>query len=106
MTEQKKPAGGGQGKGPGGTEPEALPAIDFSTFVLSLSHSALVHLGDAPSLEGGRGERDLALAKQTIDLLGILQEKTRNNLSGEEERLLDQVLYDLRLRFVEISKGS
>jgi hypothetical protein len=71
-----------------------------------LSHSALVHLGDAPSPEGGRPDRDLALAKQTIDLLGILQEKTRNNLSGEEERLLDQVLYDLRLRFVEISKGS
>jgi hypothetical protein len=86
------------------TETDALPAIDFSTFVLSLSHSALVHLGDAPALEGGTPERDFALAKQTIDLLGILQEKTRNNLSGEEERLLDQVLYDLRVRFVEVSK--
>jgi len=106
VTEQKKPAGGAHGKGPGGTETEALPAIDFSTFVLSLSHSALVHLGDAPSPDGGKAERDLALARQTIDLLAILQEKTRNNLSGEEERLLDQVLYDLRLRFVEISKGS
>src|SRR5262249_44024871 len=94
------------GGSPPAPDSEALPAIDFSTFVLSLSHSALVHLGDAPALEGDSRERDLALAKQTIDLLGILQEKTRNNLSGEEERLLDQVLYDLRLRFVEISKES
>ncbi len=102
MTQPKKPAGGSGGKA-SAPEAEALPAIDFSTFVLSLSHSARVHLGDAPSPDGESG-RDLALAKQTIDLLGILQEKTRNNLSGEEERLLDQVLYDLRVRFVEISK--
>jgi hypothetical protein len=85
---------------------DKLPAIDFSTFVLSLSHSALVHLGDAPAPEGQPAERDLSLARQTIDLLAILQEKTRNNLSGEEERLLDQALYDLRVRFVEVSKGS
>ena len=90
----------------GADDPDRLPAIDFSTFVLSLSHSALVHLGDAPPPDGHGQERDLLLAKQTIDLLGILQEKTRNNLSGEEERLLDQALYDLRLRFVEISKTS
>jgi hypothetical protein len=88
-------------------ENDALPAIDFSTFILSLSHSALVHLGDAPSPdEDEGGERNLHLARQTIDLLAILQEKTRNNLSGEEERLLDQALYDLRVRFVEIAKGS
>ena len=90
----------------GGDDGDRLPAIDFATFVLSLSHSALVHLGDAPAPEGHVSERDLLLAKQTIDLLGILQEKTRNNLTGEEERLLDQALYDLRLRFVEISKSS
>jgi hypothetical protein len=85
---------------------EALPGIDFSTFVLSLSHSALVHLGDAPSPEGRPQERNLPLARQTIDLLAILQEKTKNNLTGEEERLLDQVLLDLRLRFVEVSKRT
>jgi hypothetical protein len=85
---------------------DKLPAIDFSTFVLSLSHSALVHLGDAPSPDGQKAERDLSLARQTIDLLAILQDKTRNNLTGEEERLLDQALYDLRVRFVEVSKGS
>jgi hypothetical protein len=101
VSQGKKPPAGGIAES--SAESETLPAIDFSTFVVSLSHSALVHLGDAPSPDG-EGERDLALAKQTIDLLGILQEKTRNNLSGEEERLLDQVLYDLRVRFVEISK--
>jgi len=98
-----------QAKKPSGSkadESEKLPAIDFSTFVLSLSHSALVHLGDAPSPDGQPEERDLSLARQTIDLLAILQEKTRNNLTGEEERLLDQALYDLRVRFVEVSKGS
>ena len=111
MSEPKKGGGDGKAKAPEGAgaadhDPEKLPAIDFSTFVLSLSHSALVHLGDAPLPDGHAPERDLVLARQTIDLLGILQEKTRNNLSGEEERLLDQALYDLRVRFVEISKGS
>lgn len=105
MSEPKKTEGRAAGK-PDGDEGDALPAIDFSTFVLSLSHSALVHLGDAPLPDGQGPERNLLLARQTIDLLGILQEKTRNNLTGEEERLLDQALYDLRLRFVEISKGS
>lgn len=84
---------------------EKLPAVDFSMFVLSLTHSALVHLGDAPAPDG-KQERNLPLARQTIDLLAILQEKTKNNLSGEEERLLDQALFDLRLRFVEISKKA
>ena len=84
---------------------EELPAIDFGTFVLSLSHNALVHLGDAPT-PAGHAERDLALAKQTIDLLSLLQHKTQGNLSGAEERVLSQVLYDLRLRFVEVSKSQ
>ena len=82
---------------------EELPKIDFSTFVLSLIGSAYVHLGDAPNPEG-QSERNLEFAKQDIDLLGILQEKTKGNLTGEEERLLDQALYDLRMRFVEVNK--
>lgn len=86
-------------------EEEKLPAVDFSMFVLSLTHSALVHIGDAPGPDG-KQERNLPLARQTIDLLAILQEKTKNNLSGEEERLLDQALFDLRLRFVEVSKKT
>jgi hypothetical protein len=83
---------------------EPLPSIDFSTLVLSLSQTALVHLGDAPHPEGEEPTHDLPLARQTIDMLGMLQEKTKGNLTGSEERLLDQVLYDLRMRFVELSK--
>lgn len=83
---------------------DPLPTLDFTTFVLSLSHSALMHLGEAPHPEAEHVEKDLPLARQTIDLLGLLEEKTKGNLTGDEERLLTQVLYDLRLRYVELSK--
>jgi hypothetical protein len=83
----------------------ALPTLDFATFVLSLSHSAVVHLGEAPHPESqGEALASLPLAKQTIDLLGLLEEKTKGNLTGDEERLLTQVLFDLRMRFVEVTK--
>lgn len=81
---------------------DSLPAIDFATFVLSLSHSVLMHLGDAPDPSGGAPRRDVPMAKQTIDLLAVIQEKTTGNLTGEEERLLDQVMYDLRMRYEEV----
>lgn len=86
---------------------EPLPTIDFSMLVLSLSQTALVHLGlaaDPEAPEGAPATRNLSLARQTIDMLGMLQEKTKGNLTGSEERLIDQVLYDLRLRFVESGK--
>ena len=82
-----------------------LPTLDFSTFVLSIIGTAYVHLGDAPNPEG-EPERNLPLARQDIDLLGLLQEKTKGNLTGEEERLLDSALYDLRMRYIEVSKGT
>ena len=85
---------------------ETLPSIDFATFIVSLSHSALTHLGDAPHLDDGSVGRNLSLAKQTIDLLGLLEEKTKGNLEGDEERLLTQVLFDLRMRYLELSKGK
>lgn len=85
---------------------EELPRVDFSTFVISLSHSALLHMGQAPHPETGQVEKNLLLARQTIDLLGMLEEKTKGNLSGEEERLVGQILFDLRMRFVEVSKSS
>lgn len=92
-----------EGEGASTDGDDSLPAIDFATFVLSLSHSALMHLGDAPDPSaGGAVKRDVAMAKQTIDLLAVLQEKTTGNLSGEEERLLDQVMYDLRMRYEEV----
>jgi hypothetical protein len=83
-----------------------LPAVDFVTFVVSMSHSALLHLGDAPDPSTGAREKNLPLARQTIDLLAVMQEKTRGNLSGDEERVLTQAIYDLRMRFVEVSKGK
>jgi hypothetical protein len=87
-----------------GQPEEALPSIDFATFVLSLSHSALVHLGEAPNPETGGVEQSLPLARQTIDLISMLEEKTRGNLTGDEERLVGQILFDLRMRFVELQK--
>ena len=81
-----------------------LPAIDFATFVLSMTHSALIHLGDAPNPATGETAVDLGMARQTIDILGLLQEKCKGNLTGEEERVLNQSLYDLRMRFVEVAK--
>lgn len=84
-------------------ETDALP-LDFSTFLLSISHSALVNLGAAPHPETNQLKADLALAKQDIDLLGLLDDKTKGNLTGDEERLLTQMLFDLRMRFVEATK--
>jgi hypothetical protein len=83
---------------------EALPTLDFTTFILSLSHSALLHLGETPHPETNTVERTLPLARQTIDLLGLLEEKTKGNLTGDEERLLTQILFDLRMRYLELSK--
>ncbi len=90
---------------PGG-EHDPLPSIDFTTFVLSLSHSALMHLGEAPHPDTNAVETNLPLAKQNIDLLGLLDEKTKGNLTGDEERLLAQVLFDLRMRYVEHTKTA
>ena len=83
-----------------------LPAVDFLNLVVSMSHSALLHLGDAPDPATGKREQDLPLARQTIDLLAMLQEKTHGNLNGDEERVLTQAIYDLRMRFVEVSKDT
>jgi hypothetical protein len=88
---------------PAAEERSKLPELDFSTFILSLTTSAMVHLGEAPHPDGTT-KRDLTLAKQTIDLIGILKDKTRGNLTDAESRLLDEVLYDLRLRFVSAAR--
>jgi len=81
--------------------------IDFYTFVLSLGSSAFVHLGDAPHPETGEPmQPDLLVAKQTIDILAMLREKTKGNLTPEEEKFLETLLTDLRIRFVERSSGK
>jgi len=81
-----------------------LPAVDFHTFVLSLGSSALLHLGELEHPEEGAPQKDLALAKHTIDILSMLQEKTKGNLTSAEEKLMESLLYDLRLRYVSASK--
>ncbi len=87
------------------TMPDDLPAVDFTTFVLSLSHSARLHLGDAPDPVTGNRDVDLPMARHSIDLLGLIQEKTHGNLTGAEEQVLTQELDDLRVRYVEVSRS-
>lgn len=82
-------------------EDAQLPEINFSTFVFSLNASALVNLGAIENPASGQKEKNLPLAKQTIDILGMLEEKTSGNLSDDEEQLLRNILYDLRLSYVK-----
>jgi Domain of unknown function (DUF1844) len=101
------PVGGtvvGAGDDADARDATTLPAVDFHTFVLSLGSSALLHLGELEHPEGGPAEKDLPLAKHTIDILSMLEEKTRGNLTSAEERLMQSLLYDLRLRYVNASK--
>jgi hypothetical protein len=81
------------------------PQLDFNAFVLSLASSALIHLGVAPDPDAKEGaekpKADLVLAQQSIDLLALLQEKTRGNLTPNEEGFLRNLLYQLRMRYVE-----
>jgi hypothetical protein len=82
-------------------------AINFVAFVLSLAHTAAVHFGDVPdSVSGAKVQANLAAAQQMIDILALMEEKTRGNLTAEERQLLEQVLFELRLRFVEIQNAS
>jgi hypothetical protein len=84
-----------------------LPPVDFSSFCLSLATSALYHLGVVGDPETGDPveEKNLTLAQQTIDALGMLQAKTQGNLDAEESQLLEGLLYELRVRFVEAGKA-
>jgi len=84
-------------------EDSGSPTIDFNTFILSLSTSALMCLGKLPDAEDD-ATVNLAHARQSIDCIALLEEKTRGNLTGEEERLIAEVLYDLRIRFVAATK--
>ena len=82
-----------------GGEP-CMPAPSFSTFILSLASSALVNLGEVPDPSTGKQEPNLVLAKHTIDIINMLQEKIHGGLDAEETRLLEGVLYELRMKFV------
>jgi hypothetical protein len=92
---------------PPGTE-EATPPLElnFSTFLISLSTQTLAHLGEIPNPIDRKTAVDLGAARQLIDILGILKEKTKGNLDSTEEQLLDHALYDLRLKYVERSQAK
>jgi len=78
-----------------------FPEINFPTFVVSLNASALLHLGAIEDPTTGQKSKNLPMAKQTIDILSMLEQKTAGNLTNEEKNLLKNILYDLRLMYVK-----
>jgi hypothetical protein len=78
--------------------------LDFSTFIMSLTSSAFYHLGDIADPETGKTETNLPAVQQTIDMLIMLREKTQGNLTEEETKLLEQLVYELQMKFVAKSK--
>ena len=96
------------GAEPGGGSAPELPRVDFATFMLSLGTSALYHLGVVAHPETGRklDPPELALARNTIDTLEMLEEKTRGSLDAQERELVGSLLYELRMRFVEAEKAA
>ena len=85
--------------------PRSSPPADFATLVLSLGSSAVMYLGEAALPNADKPTRNLPMAKQAIDLLTVLEEKTKGNLTSEEEQILESLLFDLRLRYVEALKA-
>jgi hypothetical protein len=80
-----------------------LPEVNFSTFIVSLSTEILFHLGEIAHPGTGERRKDLVLAKHAIDTLAMLQEKTKGNLIEEEQKLMESMLYDLRMCFIRAS---
>ena len=78
-----------------------LPEINFATFIFSLNSSCLVHLGILEDPATGQKTRNLPMAKQTIDILGMMEDKTRGNLTPDEANMLKNILYDLRILYVK-----
>jgi hypothetical protein len=85
----------------------SAPTLSFTAFVISLASSAAIHFGDLPDPASGKpGEPNLDGAAQMIEILALLEQKTKGNLTAEERQVLESVLYELRLRFVEASGGG
>jgi hypothetical protein len=84
--------------------PPPLPEVNFSTFIVSLSTEVIFHLGEFPHPVSGEKKKDLPMAKHVIDTLAMLKEKTIGNLAEEETKLLDGMLYDLRMAFIRASQ--
>lgn len=89
------------------TKPDfAMPVINFSTFILSLNSAALVHLGVETDPTTGTRSANLPMAKQTIDILSMIEAKTKGNLTDDEKRLVTHLIYELRLLYVKQAKGN
>jgi len=86
--------------------PVALGPVDFSTHILSLASSALIALRKMPPLEGTEHPLDLEAARHLIDVLGMLEQKTKGNLDEAEQKLLQSLIYDLRVAYVDAQKGA
>ena len=86
------------------SEQEPLPENNFSAFVISLSTQALMHLGEIANPMSGKVEIDVPVAKQMIDIVAMLKDKTRGNLNASEDRLMEDILFDLRMKYVEAVK--
>jgi len=82
-----------------------MPQVSFSTFILSLYSSALVQLGEVPDLDTGSVSQNLEIARHSIDIISMLFEKTRNNLDADEMRLIEDLLYELRMKYIVKSKS-
>ena len=80
---------------------EEMPPITFTDFIVSLSSSVIYHFGDIPDPVTRKAEKNLIAAKQTIDILGIIEQKTKGNLDENEKRLMDAILFELRMRYVK-----
>jgi len=84
-----------------------MSELSFTAFVISLASSAAIHLGDIANPEtGAKAEPNLEGASQMIEILSLLEEKTKGNLTAEERQVLEQVLFELRMRFVDVSGGG
>jgi len=81
-----------------------LPEVNFSSLIFSLSSTALFHLGELADPGTGEKAKDLRLAKHTVDTIAMLKEKTKGNLTGDEEKFLDSILADLRWRYVKAAQ--
>jgi hypothetical protein len=99
VKEEKK---GGEFQEGGSPEQEAvLPEINFINFLFSISTSALIQLGEIEDPISQQTVKNLPLAKQTIDIIGMLKEKTKGNLTPDEAKLIENILFDLRMRYVK-----
>ena len=87
-----------------GPDKKVMPEVTFSTFVLSLASSAMVQLGEVPNPETGKLEKHPELARHSIDILNMLEDKITNGLTEKESRLLRDVLFELRMKYVAAGK--